>query len=337
MKFDTEHVRRFALGVEWVEPLAEGWRLHRMPAAMESIYGASGGLRTRVNCTSGVRLRFLSDTRWIRVRLQYGDQARWYFACVVVIDGTRSDAFGPVSRQEIWDGLAFSQVERAPHVFDLWLPHLAEVRVLGVEVEDGCQLGAAPACAFRWLAFGDSILQGMNASLPIFAWPARVGLKLGADVINMGVGGATLSAELAGVVPEGAADLVSVGYGANDWNIAVPLAQFRANAVALLDALRRRFAGTPIVVSTPIHFFRATGVNTNGDSLDDFRRTLEAVALRPGSGQAAGRVGVFVVRGLELVPADHAYFNDWSHPNDAGMEMIAGNWIEQMKRLGVRE
>src|SRR5206468_3556852 len=78
------------------------------------------------------------------------------------------------------------------------------------------------------------------------------------------------------------------------------------------------------IATTPIPFFRATKANKNGESLDDFRRTLEEVAAKQ---------KVHVIRGTDLVPADHNYFNDWSHPNDAGHLMIAQNLLAALKTL----
>jgi lysophospholipase L1-like esterase len=185
----------------------------------------------------------------------------------------------------------------------------------------------APAPALKWLAYGDSITQGMTASQPVFPWPARTARALNAEVVNYGVGGATLRRELADCMPETNADLITVSYGANDWNTDVPLARFRENAQALVEALRRAFPRTLIVLTTPIPFFRATGPNASGAHLDDFRRVIEETAQ--------GRDGVHAVRGPDLVPADRAYFYDWSHPNDSGMQEIATNLLKKLKPLGL--
>jgi lysophospholipase L1-like esterase len=365
MKLEVEQLQEFAAGVDRVEPLPQGGvALHRLPQKLKALYTANDAQRARAECTAGVRLRFVSDTKWIRVALRYGEPARWYFLCALTVDGERMDAFGAVSRQETWEGFAFTQEKRERHLFEIWLPHLCAAEILSLEVEDGCVLEAAPPLAFKWLAWGDSITHGMNASLPIFTWPAQVARKLNANVINYGVGGATLQKELAGCVDalvsrrdgrgavhgdreaehdegrrgrrpshdsqsisaDSEVQLITVSYGANDWNIAVPLAEFRANAVALVSALRKRFLNVPIILTTPVPFFRATKPNKNSETLDDFRAALES---------AAREHKVHIIHGTDLVAADHNYFNDWSHPNDAGMNEIATNMLTKLKTLGI--
>ncbi|MCE9614428.1 MAG: hypothetical protein K8T26_09140 [Lentisphaerae bacterium] len=327
MLLNDAQIRAFALGVDRVDTLADGWRLHRMPSALEALYHANADAAARANCTTGVRLRFLTDSRHIRVTLRYGVPTRWYFAGAISIDRDRIDTFGPVSRQEVWSGLAFQQDERIPHQIDLWLPHLCGAEILRVDLEDGCRLEAAPRPVLDWVAYGDSITQGMNASLPVFAWPTRLARELDANVVNYGVGGATLRPELAQIPTGGTPKLISVSYGANDWNVDVPLKDFHQRAVALVDALCARHAQTPIVITTPVPFFRATRPNGQGATLDDFRAALEAAG--------SGRAQVHVVRGTDLVAADHNFFNDWSHPNDNGMREIAQNLLAALRTRGV--
>jgi len=151
---------------------------------------------------------------------------------------------------------------------------------------------------------------------------------LSAEVVNLGVGGATLQRQLAEAVPDTACNLVTVSYGANDWNVHVPLTEFRENARALVAALRRRFPQAPLVLTTPVPFFRATAPNKGGATLDDFRHALEDVGQEQ---------NVPVIRGTDLVPADHYYFNDWSHPNDQGMQRIAENLLAHLRALGLRD
>ena len=323
MNLTKEQIASFATGVDHVEIQKTGCVLHRMPAAMEALYTNDQGVRA--GCTSGVRLRFASDSRWIKITLQYGEPARWYFLCAVVVDGAASQAFGPVSQQKTWQGMVFTQELNMRRVYDIWLPHLCPVEVRGLEVEDGSVVEAAPPLAFRWLAYGDSITQGMNASLPLFTWPARAAQALDAEVVNLGVGGATLHAELARSVPDLHLQLITISYGANDYVVNVPLADLRVHAAGLLDALRRRYAGVPVVVTTPIPLFKPVGLNQLGLALDDYREALESVV--------AGRPDVHLVRGTDLVPADHYYFNDWTHPNDQGMVSYSQNILPYLKKL----
>jgi len=326
MKLSLDHVRSLAAGVLETKTVADGVRFHRFPSAMWDLYAPSEGSRARAACTTGVRLRFRTNSRSLRLSLRYGEFARWYFLGAMRVDADRIDAFGPVSRQEIWTGCLFEQAQRQSHDFDIWLPHLSSSEVLALELEDGCAIEPAPALSLKWLAYGDSITQGMNATLPLFTWTARVALALRADAINLGVGGATCRPELAACIPAQPFDLITVSYGANEFNIDTPAAVVAENTARLLESLQRRQPAARLVVTTPVPFFRRELVNACGETLDAVRAALE---------QVAARAGVPVLRGTDLVPADHVYFNDRSHPNDAGMLEIAKNVLAGLQALGV--
>ncbi len=325
MKLSAEQIAACAAGVYTARPLPDGCRFHRLPPTLWRLYDDGGGLAARAACSTGVRLRFRSNTRRLRVTWRYGEPVRWYFLGVMAVDGERRDAFGPVSRQASWSGCLFEQPEPVAHTFDLWLPHLCPAEVAAIALDDGAAFEPLPPPARTWLAFGDSITQGMNASLPVFAWTARAALALDANLLNFGVGGATFDPVLADAVAETPdCRWVTVAYGANDFNMERPVDVMAGHAAGLLDALRRRHPAARRVLITPIPFFRQVPRNTQGATLDDYRGALAAVAASTGAA---------CIDGTDLVPADPVFFNDRSHPNDAGMQAYSQNLLTRLERL----
>ena len=174
----------------------------------------------------------------------------------------------------------------------------------------------------RWLAYGDSIVEGWVASAPALAWPAVAGRRLGLDVVNVGYAGSArgeivTAEQLAGVE----ADVISVSYGTNCWRM-IPhsAAMVRAGAAAFLEVLRQGHPHTPIVVTSPVLRPDAeASPNRLGATLQDLRAAIEdATGERIAGGDAA----------LHLVPGggviDAALLPDGIHPGDEGHEVLAG-------------
>jgi lysophospholipase L1-like esterase len=259
--------------------------------------------------------------------MRYGPPARWYFTGALAIDDARVDAFGPISLQSTWSGVIFNQAEPQLHTHDIWLPHCCGAELLALEVEDGDSLRSAPPFALTWLAYGDSITQGMVGTQPVLTWTSRVARSLNAKLTNVGVGGATLRAELALTVADTPAGLITVSYGGNDWNQDIRASRYGENAQALIAALRRQHPRTPIVLTSPLPCFRRPARNGKGETHTVFRKALESAAR--------GHEQVHVLDGYALLPADEAYYHDGIHPNDPGMTHLAETILDTLQHLGV--
>lgn len=320
MQSVTTLVNDAAMGTDRVARVNGAWRLHRMPAAMEPIYGANEGARLRMECTAGVRLRFRSDTGNVRLALRMGGVVRWVFNGDLVVDTEPAVQFGPGEFRHIWRDVIFRNEERRSRTFDIWLPHLCRADVISLDVDDDSAFAPAPPGAVRWLVYGDSISQGMNATSPARTWFGRCSLALDADVHNFAVGGAILDERLADTVSNERYDLVTVLFGANDFNANVPLAVLKRSAEALLASLIEKKTARRIVMLTPIPYPGRTEPNGLGLNLQAYRDAL---------GETAGTFSkdVRLVRGTDLIPEDKALFADKSHPNDKGSEALAQSML----------
>ena len=168
----------------------------------------------------------------------------------------------------------------------------------------------------RWLAYGDSITEGMAASAPSRSWPAVVGRALDIDVVNLGFAGAARGeVALAEQMIALGGDALSVAVGTNCWSrVPTSAAQMEANMEAFLAVLRQGLPGVPIVVVSPILRPDAElSPNRFGASLQDLRAAIERMA------EAAPDTRL--IRGRELVTAEQ--LPDGVHPDDAGHAAIA--------------
>jgi len=173
----------------------------------------------------------------------------------------------------------------------------------------------------RWVAYGDSILEGWIASGPATSWPAVGARTLGLDVVNMGYAGAArgeiVSAEHVATVP---AAVVSISHGTNCWTrIPHSAGQMRENTAAFLEVVRQGHPDTPIVITTPVLRPDAEAVpNRLGATLGNLREAMEvAVAERI----AAGDGTLTLVRGDAVLEPRH--LPDGIHPGDEGHAVLA--------------
>ncbi|MHB9131324.1 MAG: SGNH/GDSL hydrolase family protein [Armatimonadota bacterium] len=321
MELTYQQIQAIASGCQQVVEADSAWQFLRCPEELAAAHQENPGAIVRMECPAGVRLRFVSDTTTLRLGLRYGAAARDYFQGVVLIDGC-AQAFGPTEYTERWEGqiVAGPKQER---LFDIWLPHLVRADLESLAIDDGSALQPAPPPSVRWLAYGDSITQGMTVPLPTQTFFARCALDLQLDIRNLAFGGAQLEALYADLRVDYPHDISSIAFGTNDLCCDVPLAAFTEYAKGLLDHLHAVAPGRPILLVTPIPWAGRTEPNGLGLTLEDYR-----TALRPLAGYVPE---CRLIEGDELIDNDGSLFVDNVHPNEAGMAMYAHNLTNIMR------
>lgn len=323
MKFSIKQIDEFSAGTDRVEMKDGAIHFHRIPENLAPHYMTPEGRQIRMNCPSGVNIRFVSNTRFLKINLKYGRQARPFFKGEVRTDNTTVNAFGPDAAVEEWAGEIFRQESAERKVFEIWLPHLVENNLVALEAEDGALLEPAPQQRLRWLVYGDSITQGMTATLPTLPYTARCAIELDALTLNLGIGGEIFDKELPLHIPDFECDIISIAYGVNDWNRGLTPDEVGENAEQLVAALARRYADKPVLLITPVPALMQSDTNKIGLTLDEYRLAL-ADAVK-------GVKQAIVVEGDKILPADNAFFVDGVHPNDKGFELYARNLSKELQ------
>jgi lysophospholipase L1-like esterase len=198
-------------------------------------------------------------------------------------------------------------------------PEGMKPEVLGIEPIGGDIAPAPPRP--RWVAYGDSILEGWVASEPGRAWPAVVTRRHGIDCVNMGYAGAARGEIVsAQQIASLTAAVISVTHGTNCWTrVPHSVGQMRENTLAFLTLVRAGHPEVPIVVSSPVLRPDAEATpNALGATLGDLRDAME-VAVRELID--AGDDLIRLVPGLPLLDASH--LADGIHPGDAGHARLA--------------
>ena len=255
----------------------------------------------------------------VGVRLEFMGGGR-----VEIAYETSTDDFGfrGPSAGHTFDAWDFAQVDAVLGSgvarFDLpqgqWIVYLPEA-MKPVVTDVAGDIEPAPGQP-RWLAYGDSIVEGWVASGPSGAWPAIAGRRFGLDHVNLGYAGSARG-ELASAEQIAAldADVISVSHGTNCWTRTPhSFDQMKANTAAFLQVLRDGHPDTPIVVCSPVIRPDAESTpNKLGATLADLRRAMEEAALERGD--------VTLVPGGDVLTAEH--LADGIHPSDEGHEVLA--------------
>ncbi len=322
MQLTHQQLHAYALGLASSSTVENGWRPLRIPAGMVSLYERTEAFKTRMNCPAAVRIRFNSNTQSIKISLRFGARAREHFKSALIVDSAAPMGFGPDEYAPTWSGEIFQQKHAVPRTFDIWLPHMAQTDILSLELTDGASLAPAPALNLRWLAYGDSITQGMTSKLPTETAIARTAIALHANVLNLGIGGADLDHELHQTIPPEAYDIVTIAYGTNDYAHNITPETYASRARLLIAGLAQKQPKPSIFLLTPLTWVGQTGLNKAGHTLADMRRALAPIPDEFPQ--------VTLIAGDALIPDDEKYFVDKVHPNAEGFALYADKLIKTL-------
>jgi lysophospholipase L1-like esterase len=193
-------------------------------------------------------------------------------------------------------------------------PEVLALRAVGGSIEP------APTGP-RWIAYGDSLLEGWVASAPALAWGVVAARRYNLDLVNLGyAGSARGEIPCAEAVAGLAADVISISHGTNCWTRTPHSAGMMLETTrAFLDIVRQGHPDTPIVVASPVLRPDAESTaNRLGATLADLRAAMEeAVEARIDGGDAA----IVLVPGAEVLTAAH--LADGIHPGDEGQARLA--------------
>ena len=207
----------------------------------------------------------------------------------------------------------------ADDVAVVYLPEGMRPEVTALAAGGGATAPAPPGP--RWVAYGDSILEGWVASAPARAWGVVAARRHGLDLINLGyAGSARGEIPCAEAVAGLEADVISISHGTNCWTrTAHSAAMMRANTDAFLDIVRQGHPHTPVVVASPVLRPDAEDTpNRLGATLGDLRGAMEDAAR---ARIEAGDDRLVLVPGRSVISA--AQLADGIHPDDAGHERLA--------------
>jgi lysophospholipase L1-like esterase len=290
-------------------------------------------------CAAGIRLRFSTDSRTLRLTATQrllaqpmSDERRGAYDLYVDGElhardwGTGGAAMVPETGALTGDeafAIAFRDLPAGDKIVELWLPQTATVSVTGFEIDDGASIAAAEDTRPRLVFHGSSITHCMEAEGASSGWPAVAARLGGVSHQNLGWAGSCLLSGLAArILRDAAADAIVLKLGINVWaDGMLKVRTFLDSAHAMVSIIRERHPATPLLVISPIYSPGREDLGQNGGMpLQQMRQVLEAmVATRA----AAGDRNIRYLSGLDLFgEADAHLLPDDLHPNTEGYQLM---------------
>ena len=331
MKLDFAQIRSVTMGAVRIVEAENGIRFYRFTEEQEALYHEKNPSFYRKSfCTSGVQLRFRTDSRTLRLKgtLAVGTLRR-YYAVEVLVNGQRVGAAENFSGVELPPD--YTVVELPYDIFDKSFAlgeGMKEVRVLlpwslittlqEVELDDGSVVEPMKLPK-KMLCFGDSITQGYDALYPSHKYITQLAEFLEAEEFNKAIGGDVFYPELAGAKDPFEPDYISVAYGTNDWS-KCDGEVFEANCSGFFKNIRESYPKAKLIVLTPI-WRKDTDVPRKYGAFEKIGAFICSCV--------ANDDNVIVIEGIDLVEHRTDLYADLRlHPNDEGFHQ----YFESIKK-----
>ncbi len=321
MKLTLEQIRPLTHGALSVAEENGTFVFRRFTEKQAEMYETINDFRMKVPATSGVRLEFDTDAESFSFdyRIDIASSRRFYFFDVFV-DGVMVQHVGHENIRVAESTLTVKLAE-GEHRVAVYFPCLAKATLSNVCISDGATLTPVVK-ARRLLCFGDSITQGYDAKYSSQTYANLLADKLGAEMIDQGIGGEIFRPELIDPEMDFAPDIVTVAYGTNDWS-GQERERTVQNANEFYAKLRRTYPDAKIFAITPIWRAdddRVTKVGTFAEGVQIVRDA------------AAAQEGIVIVDGARMIPHLREVCADkYLHPNDYGFKFYANALFDAIR------
>lgn len=313
MQLTKQDIARITKGALRVEENAEGEiALLRFTEEQFALYeSVNKDFYRKAYGTAGVRLEMDTDAESIKLSYttKYASSRRFYYVDVFV-DGVMVQHIGHDNVEEVKSTFTV-ELPEGTHRVCIYLPNLTELRIRALVLSDGATFTPVQR-PLKLLCYGDSITQGYDAEFASQSYVNLLADKLGAEVVNQGIGGEIFRPEL--VTPLGYdPDIITVAYGTNDWS-GQTAERTEEAANGFFKKLRALYPNAKLFAITPI--WRADDHRiTKGGTFEEGRARVRNAALAN---------GITVIEGDGMIPHLREVCSDrYLHPNDYGFKFYA--------------
>ena len=320
-------------------PGHDGVRLQRVPEDVRLALNEDAQMRMLQ--PDAAEIRFVTDSPICRVTLSSEEQTR-----VTVFNGMFDNGqrfiLGPEAqtvelaipeRLQQLDESYWGQMSFSPRVWRLIFggPQREPIFFHGIQGQGIRAPKADEVPSVRYLAYGTSITHGFEAEGPHLSYVSQTARRLGADLINLGVGGsAHCEHELADYIA-----------GRSDWHIATlalsvnmmgfDLETFRERVSYMVNKVGGAQPSRPVACITLFPFYRDFGIEQGegpfGGKADEYRQILRDVV------RACPHGNVHLIEGPEILTDISGLTGDLIHPSDNAMIEMGWRLAEKLKPL----
>ncbi len=307
MKLSLEQIKNLTVGAVEIEQTADGIYFYKMQKCqVDAFYALSEILGFRAKTTTGIRLDFETDSKFLAFEVKSGGRFEYF------IDGVYQ---GTVP---ITDGYAKIDLAKPCRITLCFPSH--EIGVVdNVELSDGASI-VRHIFDKKALFIGDSITQGWNSGIDTLSYAYRTSFALNYDSIIQGVGGAYYHASTF-ADSDFEPDIVIVAYGTNDVNHFKTKDEMISQLRLYLGKVKETYSSCKIYAISPIWVSGGSEEKRMGNLWECYELIADEIK----------KCGVEHINGLDLVPHERRYFADDLHPNKDGFEEYARNLVEILK------
>ena len=322
MKLNFDTICAMTSGAARIIEQADGIHFYRFTQEQEAFYAQFPGHYPVTFSTAGVRFRFRTNSPTIDLKMQFNHVgARYYFALDVYVNGEFIGDIRNFEELELMRKYTLQEQPMGEHQkrFELgegekeviiYFPWNVETILREIALADGATITPTPAKK-KLLCFGDSITMGHDALHTPRRYTAQLADYIGYAEYNKGIGGERFPPDLALLPEDFTPDLITVGYGTNDWRRRT-LEEFQNACRDFYHNLAKTYPHTPIYAIAPI--WRNICKNTYDcgpfrEIPNFFRQVAEEVP------------NMTVIDAFPFVPPYTDYYADLTlHPNGAGFD-----------------
>lgn len=318
----------------------DGLRLQRVPESLRQKINPGARQRSAWPYSSEIRLAFSSDTASVTLSsdarmdcMVY--QGPFLAEALIIGEEPQSVILRPAERVALLAEEHRRRLNFSTDIFRLQFGGRRRGRVYlhGIRGEGIRPPGPGEVPALRYLAYGTSITQGADATCASGGYAAQAAWRLGADFINLGMGGSCYCE------PE-FADYIAAR---EDWHVATlalsvnmvegfSLDEFRDRVDYLANTIAAANPKRPAICITLYPFCRDLCTDKDDQALAEaFRRTLRQVVA------ASPHRNLHLIEGADILTDIGGLTTDLVHPADNGMINMGENLACRMRTILERE
>ena len=317
---DIELVKRITRGTAAIKNENGAVSFHRFTEEQRKVYESNESFLLRSFAAASVRLEFATDAKSFAFggAVEAASSRDFYFFDVYVNGalvrhvGSYSLKAAPTFRFEI-------ELPEGTNRVAVYFPWTMKTLLSELEFTGATTIEPIEKKR-RILCYGDSITQGYDARYPSLSYANIIADALDAEVMNKAIGGDRFNPELAALPDAGRFDLITVGYGTNDWSHETR-ETLKDKAERFFALVTRNYPETPVCAILPLwrhDWMRVTDVGTFAEG----HAIIRAAAER--------HQNIKIVDGLKLLPHLGSCLTDVVHPNDFGFQFMARNLLKQL-------
>lgn len=299
-------------GAERREPAENGTVFRKCTAGCAAAWRAvSDDLFRNAQAATGIRLDLETDTE------AFSFTARGEGRFELLVNQQLLAVSVAADRNDDGESPALSLAPGQKRLTLLFPSHGEAPALSGITLSDGA-VWRPHAYDRRILFLGDSITQGWDSGYHYLSYAWQTSLRLNADSVINGIGGAYFLPEALEEASGFRPDTVVVAFGTNDYYRWASPEELTERCEAFLRRVHTLYGDQRIVVVLPIWSSSFTGETAVG-TFENCRRIIR---------EQAEKLQLEVADGWYFVPHHADFYADPIHPNALGFSTYA-NWLVQ--------